>query len=150
MIIDYLKNSEQYESLHPLFKKAFDFMRDFIENDKPAGKYEIMGDELFALVQTYNTSPVSECRFEAHKRYIDIQFVVKGKEIMGVAPVEELTATAPFSDENDIVFFNEKNGCDIKMTEGMYIILYPWEAHMPRCILDEETFTKKIVMKIKI
>lgn len=150
MIIDFLKNSQQYESLHPLFRKAFEFMQDFAKNDTPDGKYEIIGDELFALVQSYNTFPVSQCRHEAHNQYIDIQFVVKGKEIIKVAPVEGLTPTAPYSMDNDIVFFNEKDGYDIQMTEGMYIILYPWEAHMPRCIFEQETNTKKIVMKIKV
>lgn len=150
MIIDNLKNSHQYECLHPLFKRAFAFMEDFLENDKPAGRYEIEGDDLFALVQTYHTFPVTECKWESHHRYIDIQFVVSGKEIIGVAPVKDLNPTAPYSFENDITFFHDKKGYDIQMTAGMYIILYPWEAHMPRCIYEEETLTKKIVMKIKI
>ncbi|HAI85169.1 MAG TPA: YhcH/YjgK/YiaL family protein, partial [Chitinophagaceae bacterium] len=76
MIIDTLANANRYEQLHPLFSKAFSYLKntDFIH--LPKGKYTIDGEQLFAIVNEYDTVDAANEQCEAHKKYIDIQFIV--------------------------------------------------------------------------
>lgn len=77
MVTDVLQNAHLYQTLNPLFTTAFKFLlkKDFftVEN----GKYQIDGDNIFAIINEYETKDKNECEVEAHKKHIDIQYVVK-------------------------------------------------------------------------
>ncbi|WP_369461599.1 YhcH/YjgK/YiaL family protein [Thermoclostridium stercorarium] len=64
------------------FQKAFRFIREFHQNEKEDGRYEIDGNDVYALVQSYTTLPSDQCKWESHDKYIDIQYIVRGKEII--------------------------------------------------------------------
>ena len=89
MIVDKTDNLKQYTHLGSKFQKAFTFITDpelmLLDN----GKYEIDGDNVYALVSEYKTKNEIDGKFEAHKKYIDIQFVAKGTELIGYAPFKE-------------------------------------------------------------
>ena len=80
MIKDTLKNSEFYYGLGERFQKAFEYLKTTNLSEKENGKYEIDGENIYVSVQDYNTKPEEEGKFEAHKKYADIQFIVKGQE----------------------------------------------------------------------
>ncbi|AGC67829.1 hypothetical protein Cst_c08300 [Thermoclostridium stercorarium subsp. stercorarium DSM 8532] len=150
MIIDSLENSKLYEALHPGFQKAFRFIREFHQNEKEDGRYEIDGNDVYALVQSYTTLPSDQCKWESHDKYIDIQYIVRGKEIIGYAPRNTLVSSTGYNAEKDITFYENQAGTDIRLTDGMYAILYPWDGHKPKCIYDEASNIKKIVVKVKL
>ena len=81
------------------------------------GKYEIDGEDIFVSVQDYNTKPESEGKFEAHKQYADIQFIIKGEEKLGYTNIKNCKPTTFYDDKNDIVFLDGK-GDFIKAVEG--------------------------------
>jgi len=87
MIIDSLENSSRYECLHPRFKAALEFLKRPDIEATPIGRLELDGALLFALTQEYETKPIHDGKLEAHKKYIDIQFIVSGEEFIGYAPL---------------------------------------------------------------
>ena len=129
MILDTIKNTSIYEGLHPNLKLGLKYIKETNFHNMEMGKYEIKGDEVFAILQTYETKPETECRYEAHKKYTDIQFMVKGKELMGVVPFNDQPITENLPD-NDVAFYNAK-GQNILVEESSFTIFFTNDVHMP-------------------
>ena len=87
MIIDKLSNTHLYSGFGERINKAFTYLKETDFSNMEIGKHEIDGENIFALVNEYNTKDESEGKLEAHKKYIDVQFVAKGSELMGYAPL---------------------------------------------------------------
>lgn len=149
MVIDTLDNSARYESIHPLFKAAFEFLRRPDIEATPDGRFEVDGPRLFALTQAYATRPIGEGKLEAHAKYIDIQFIVSGEELIGYAPLKNQTAAQPFDVEKDIGFY-EGAACFTLLSKGMFAIFFPHDAHLPGRYSEQPNHVKKIVLKIAV
>ena len=149
MIIDTLNNSARYESLHPRFKAAFDFLRRPDLADMQPGRIDLDGDALFALPQTYETKPIQEGKLEAHKKYIDIQFIVEGQEFMGYAPLTSQPVAQPHDTEKDIAFYDGEAWFTL-IRKGMFTVFFPEDAHLPGRFTEKSSRVKKIVIKIAI
>jgi YhcH/YjgK/YiaL family protein len=147
MIIDTLENIGRYECLHARFKAAFHFLRNTNLSALPDGRLEIDGDRLFVLTQTYQTKPLEGGKLEAHRKYIDIQFVVSGEEYIGYAPLAGQKPVDPFNEEKDIGFYQGESSLT-KISAGMFAIFYPNDAHLPSRYLQAPMPVKKIVMKV--
>lgn len=151
MILDTLKNAEKYYKLDDNFRKAFEFLKANKLEELEAGRYEIDKDNVFAMVQAYTTSNESEIKWEAHRKYIDIQYVFEGTEVMGWYPAEKLTVKAEYSDEKDIAFYNEVDlwtKCILRA--GEFAIFFPEDGHKPSCSVEKPLPVKKVVVKIKL
>ena len=108
MIVDTLKNNSRYAALHPSFAKAFAFLEKAQKELPEIGRQEIDGDKIYALVQQYETAPASERKWEAHKKYIDIQFIYSGSEIISWDTIENLPEGTDYNETKDCyVFFGE-------------------------------------------
>ncbi len=95
--------------------------------------------------------PWEECRFEAHDRYFDIQYVVSGKEMFGYVKREGLKEAVPYDSENDLLFFEEPESCGSILPEaGDFAVVPPEDAHKPRCVAGAAGKVKKIVVKVKV
>ena len=149
MIKDNLKNAQFYYGLGEKFKKAFEYLKsnDLLKLDN--GKYEIDGENIFVSVQDYNTKPESEGKFEAHKKYADIQFIIKGEEKIGYTNIQNCSPSTFYDDTNDIVFL-EGSGDFITARENTFLIFLPQDAHMPCILTDSPEYVKKAVVKVKI
>lgn len=149
MIIDTLENSSRYESLHPRFKAAFDFLRRPDVEATPVGRHELDGTQIFALTQEYETKPIHEGKLEAHKKYIDIQFIVSGEEFIGYAPLKNQAPAKPFDADKDIGFYDGEAWFTL-LRKGMFAVFFPQEAHLPGRYTDKPSHVKKIVLKIAV
>src|SRR5512141_337932 len=89
MIFSSLSQSARYAALHPLFQRAFDYIRDTDLFNMAPGRYNIVGDDLIAIVEQVPAKTKEMARLEAHRRYIDIQLVLDGDETMGWKPLED-------------------------------------------------------------
>jgi YhcH/YjgK/YiaL family protein len=112
------------------------------------GKYEIEGADLFALIQRYDPKPREKARWEAHRKYIDVQYVFAGSELFGYAPLAQLHSVA-FDEAKD---FHELKGDGdfLRVSAGTFLILFPQDAHMPGVAGPACQFVKKIVVKIRL
>lgn len=149
MIIDKLENASQYYGIGENISVALKYLENNDLSDFENGKYEIKGDEIFVIIQDYNTKPLSEGKFEAHKKYIDIQYIIKGSEKMGYTYVNNLQSAYEYDETKDIVFF-EGNGDFVTVDEGFFTIFYPQDAHMPGIQSKKSEYVKKAVIKIRV
>ncbi len=148
MILDKLENSKLYKNIHPLFSKAFEYIHKTDFSQLADGKYEIENDKLFAMVQEYNTKDKTEAKPEAHRKYIDIQYIHSGVELVGIAT---LNNQIPVSDEPEKDFaFYESETSFIKLEAGMFAVFFPDDLHMPGIKLKQSTKVKKIVVKVSV
>ncbi len=152
MIFDSLTNCENYYGVHKNFKEAFDFIRKAVKENLPVGKYELSGDELFASVQKYDTKKDSECRAESHRKYIDIQYIIEGVEVMDVFGIKKAESSEPYSEEKDVEFFKDCEAATKCIVEsGEYGIFMPHDVHKPGMALNNNPApVKKIVVKVGV
>lgn len=151
MIFDNIQNCEQYFSLHPNYEKAFAFLKDAMKQFPETGKHEIDGENLFASVQTYNTL-TEDGKMEAHEKYIDIQFIVSGKETMFVKDISKAELSDPYREDWDAAFYKvDDTSSKLCLTPGDFVVLLPNDAHRP-CVAFEGVSepVQKIVMKVKL
>ena len=149
MICENMRSRNNYSSINNNFEKAFEFLKSNDLIKLSVGKYEIQGEEIFALVQEYITKNEEEKNWESHEKYIDIQLIVEGQEIMGYTQVDGLEVIEDLRPESDMIFYNETlNGSYIKFTYGDYAIFFPEDAHRPCCAFGECSKVKKIVVKV--
>ena len=147
MIFDTLENIKNYEGLGRVYT-ALKFLSetDFTKID--LGRYELQGDDIFYMVQRYETDP-DKTISEAHKKYIDIQFMVDGEEIIGVAPISCEKTETEAKPENDVWFYDCKTE-NITLNPGSFVILYPNDIHRPGVAVAESIPCKKVVVKVKV
>jgi YhcH/YjgK/YiaL family protein len=112
------------------------------------GRIDIDGDNVFALVQAYNSKPMEQGFWEAHRKYIDIQYVVSGEEKMGYANLSQLNASE-YDAAKDFLPLHG-NGSFIRLSAGMFTLFMPADAHMPGMAVDEPSAVKKVVVKIAV
>jgi YhcH/YjgK/YiaL family protein len=113
-------------------------------------KRVIAGENVYAMHQVYTTKPVSQARFEAHRKYIDLQIIWKGRESIAVVPVQGLKVVTPYDAGNDIEFYKFFRSTSLIMQPGIVAVLFPSDAHAP-CLTDARSrVVFKTVVKVKI
>ncbi len=150
MIIDSLNNSAKYAAISPRLAKAFEFLkRDGFATMKP-GRYEIEGDNVFALVQTYDSKVRGpESKWEAHRKYIDVQFVASGNELLGYANLAGMKVTKEYDAKDDYLLC-EGEGSFLIARPNTFLVFMPQDAHMPCQAIDKPERILKVVVKVKV
>ena len=149
MIIDTLKNASKYYSVHPLFEKAFAYIRQTDLASVAEGKVEI-GEGLKAIFSNGpgKTKETSLEKFECHNKNIDIQVCINGTETIGWKPREKCaTPKGEYSDEKDVLFYADRPDMFFQLTNGQFVIFFPEDVHAP---MIGDADIKKLVMKVKI
>lgn len=152
MFIGNLSNLEQELGFYPVaLQKGFAFLLAGNLEKLPLGKIQIEGDDIFAIVSEYQTEPYAKRRPEAHEKYLDIQYVCHGTEMIVSAPLA--AAGQVIEDcltERDVIFF-ANTAAELKLTlaAGMFAVYFPWDVHRPNCSPGDRAETiRKIVVKI--
>jgi YhcH/YjgK/YiaL family protein len=149
MTHDTLDNASAYTHLGDGFAKAFDYLRSGRPVGDPVGQHFLDGEDVFVNVEEYVSKPIERGRYEAHRRYADVQYVVSGCEQMGYAPLDEVQMTEEYNPAKDIAFYKGQ-GQMLRVPAGTFAIFLPEDAHMP-CIADTEPApVRKVVVKVRI
>lgn len=151
MILDTLANHAQYSGISPRFARAFAFLEQ-LPADAALGRHEIDGDEVFAFVQQHSTKRLGDRQIEAHRKYIDIQYILRGREIVYWAPLPLLTNIAmPFDPESDAALFGViPEVVPLQLRAGQFAILFPEDGHAPSCSWDQPAEVLKAVVKVMV
>jgi len=151
MILDQLSQWQQYTTLGSRFAQAFRHL-ETLKLDAPLGRFELAGNDLFVLVQTYATKPVAQCRFEAHRQYADIQFILAGQECILWTPLAALTTvTKPYNAEKDIAFFaNPVASTPLHLGPGQFAVFWPTDGHAPMGESNGPSDVLKAVAKVRV
>jgi len=151
MIFGSIHNLEMDRRVLPAaLVRGLEYLRDTDFYKLEPGRYEIDGTAIFALVQEYLPVPKREKNPEAHRKYLDIQYVFQGSEIIGFSLENRVTEVLEdHLAERDLLFFKSvQNEMDLILTQGMYTILFPQDIHRPGCCYGEKGRVKKVVVKI--
>ena len=148
MILDILARLDRYTSLHPLFPRAFDFMRSTNLLALASGIHPIVGDDLFAILEQAPGRTRAEAQLECHRKYIDIQLVLEGVDEMGWKPLADCREpVADYSAEKDIQFFYDTPSSWIVTPPNSFCIFFPEDAHAP---LVSSSNIHKVIFKIAV
>ena len=145
LAIAYFKNPERW-------KKAFAFLKMHDLSSIHTRKYEILKDSLFVMVSDNITKSPDAYNYEAHKKYIDIQYVAKGEEMIGIAPLSDITATTQVYDvENDYGLYTVSTDNIRFANHERFFIFFPNDAHMPNLNAgDSSSKVRKVVVKLMV
>ncbi|HLY96195.1 MAG: YhcH/YjgK/YiaL family protein [Sideroxydans sp.] len=132
MIFDSKNSADRYAALHPLFPRAFDYIRNTDLFALAPGRYNIVGDDLIAIVEQVPAKTKEMARLEAHRKYIDIQLVLEGDETMGWKPLADcLNPVSEHSMDKDIRFFHDAPASYVSVPPDHFCIFFPEDAHAP-------------------
>jgi YhcH/YjgK/YiaL family protein len=142
--ISYFKNKERWE-------KAFKFLKSNDLSKLELKRYDLDGDNLFATVSEYLSKNEETAKFEAHRKYIDIQYVISGKEIMNIAPIKTVKEVlTPYDATKDIEFVTVDKIVNYKATPVNFFIFFPGDAHRPGLKDGVNSTVRKLVVKLKV
>ena len=150
MILTTLEEADLYTHLAPGVATGLAWLRAF-DPATPDGRHTIDGDEVFALVTSYDTGPATEKRFESHRVHLDLQYVASGVERILHARCEGLEVETPYDAEGDIVFYADpKASSSFLMPTGALAVFLPPDAHKPGCMAGGRDPVKKVVVKVRL
>lgn len=147
MIVDVLKNAHFYNGLGERIRTAFNYLQNTNLASLENGRHDIDGDNVYIIIQDYATKAAGP--WEAHRSYLDIQYVIEGREKMGYANTDMLDPTIPYDAEKDCGFF-EGDGNFIVVNKGSFVIFAPQDAHIPGLLIEASEAVKKAVVKVKL
>ena len=149
MILDHISNASLYQFKNLRLSRGLEFLQSENVASLPLGRTDIDGDHLFALIQEYSTRLESECSWEAHRKYIDIQFLATGSERIDYAPLSSLKITKPYDPVKDRAELTGA-GSSLDLRAGMFAIFFPTDAHRPCVAATASAQVKKIVLKVAV
>jgi YhcH/YjgK/YiaL family protein len=150
MIYDKIDNIDIYVGISEDIRIGLEWLRD-VKPDIENGVYEII-PRVKAIVSEYTTKEINENGYEAHREYIDIQYLISGEEIVGSLPLEYLKEIKPYKKETDAAFYVGigVNHQELLLGNGYFAILFPQDGHMPLLSVDTPMKVKKVVVKVHI
>lgn len=113
MIIDKIENASLYSGLNVRLKKALDYIQQTNFDNIPVGRHEVDGDLIYAMVFEYKTKEANESSLEAHQKYIDVQFMIAGNEVVGYTTLNNQKAVKSYDSNDDYILFKEESSPSI-------------------------------------
>ena len=150
MIVDRIGNSALYAGISNGIGRGLQFLETLPAVDFLDQRIEIAGESVFARFQRYTTTPPDGRFFEAHRRYIDIQYIAAGSEKILVTDLDGLTEHTPYDRDRDVAFYEQTSGTELLLRTGDFAILFPHDAHLPMIPADDPAQVRKVVVKVAV
>jgi len=150
LIIDRLEHWQHYH-FGAAWEKAFEFLLT-LSPDSEEKKYTIQGDDIFAIVMSYDTCSPETSLFESHQKYVDIQTTLTGTERFECSFTDTLSVQTPYDDATDVQWYKrtQPGQTRVDVSPDTFVMLYPHDAHMAALMTGERSeHVKKVVVKIK-
>ena len=153
MILDRLENGDMYRALGAEMALALDYLRKTDFHDMAEGRHELDGDRVYAVVLRYRPKPLAEAMWEAHRRYIDVQYVAQGIERMGYTSLRaDMSVRQPYDDKKDLIFYDAE-GELFEVRAGGFAVFAPHDVHAPGLAIDSPGTASdvlKVVVKCRV
>ena len=152
MIVTDLEHIEHQLPPGPAFRMAVEFLRRTDLLELPDGNVPLDGKNVFAILQRYRTAHADAPKFEYHRKYLDVQYVLSGEESIGWAPAVQMTPSFDYDEQQDICFGLMEPGrwSSVRLQAGQLAVLWPEDAHAPRLAAGKPVLVRKIVVKIAV
>jgi len=149
MIFGSIENIRNYEKISPNFNKAIDYLLSLDLSRLQEGNFEVDGRSVYGFFKRFPLREPDSVLYESHKKYIDIQLLVRGDEKIFSARTQELKEKVPYDEQQDIVFHeNAKNFVELDLRPGFFAVFFPDDAHKPCCLCGNSKESFKIVLKV--
>jgi YhcH/YjgK/YiaL family protein len=149
MILDSLKNAHLYTNVSERIALGLKYLQETDLAALEPGKYEIDGTNVYAAISAYDSRTLEQGKFEAHKKYIDIQYIVSGSEKMYYSNIINMEEATEYNEVKDVLFY-KGNGDALTVNSGNFAIFFPEDVHMPNIAVDAPAPVKKVVVKIAL
>ena len=142
----------RYTKLNPYFETAFAALAKLASEPYVKGRHEVDGENVYINAAAYDTHPIEGAKAEAHKRYIDVMWMVSGKEQLGYYPTQgHKNITMPYDEAGDALLADmEKDSSLVKFFPGDVVILFPEDGHAPGLDLDGTQHVQKLIAKVRV
>jgi YhcH/YjgK/YiaL family protein len=140
--------ARQYHRNKPYWDAAFRFIREHDLTAMPAGKYPIDGENVFATITEDPSKDLEKTNWESHRKYLDLQYIVSGEEVLGIYPSAKATVTKQYDEKRDAVNYSA-TGKLYHSVPGTFFLFFPSDAHRPNITPGGNKLVKKLVIKIK-
>ena len=140
--------ARQYAKNKAWWDKAFLFLKENDLEKMAPGRYSIDSNDVYMTVTESASKDFDKTNWESHRNYIDLQYIARGKEKIGVAPVQQATVTKPYDETKDVANYSAEGQYYIA-EPGTFFLFFPQNAHRPSILVDGYSTVKKIVVKIK-
>lgn len=140
--------AQQYHKNKAAWDKAFAFLRDSDLTKIKPGKYPIDGDNVYAIVTEAPSKEFDQSAWESHRKYIDLHYIIKGQETIGMAAISKATVTKPYNETTDAANYNAE-GQYFLATPATFYLFFPQDAHRPNIKAAGYDVVKKVVVKIR-
>ena len=148
MIYDKLENYKSYEKISERLTKGLRLLTETDFSNLQPGKYEVDGDDLFYMIQSYQSKPENDTP-EAHRKYLDVQYVFSGKELIGIGALSDMTEEVTAEPEKDFWLYHGPLS-RVSLGNGYFAVLFPQDAHAPGIAAGDPEPVRKVVVKVKI
>lgn len=153
MIVTDLQHATEQIAMTPHLQKALDFLRHGHWQGLPDGRFEIDGDKVWGLVQAYQTEAAWSQRLEAHRKHIDIHFIVSGEEVIRWLPTEHLVPDEPYDQARDVWWGavpaeHVEQVTRVRLRAGLLAVFFPDDGHLPRRAGTLPASVKKVLIKV--
>lgn len=153
MFFESLEQAKSHYQDNQAFTKAFDVIRVYAERTFETGRWEIDGENMYLVAAEYTTATLTiSSQMEAHRKYIDIMYVVDGEENIYCKPTGKLHhITSAFNQEKDFLLADvDGDAVPNALRKGQVAVLLPEDAHCPGCNLDGKRLVQKLICKLAV
>ncbi len=149
MIIDHINNMGTYAGVHPDLSKVLATLAGWDIPTMESGRYPVEGSNAYILVQRYTSRDLAVSKWESHRKFIDVQFVVQGEERMGYQHISNLEVSQQYDDTSDAALYIGQ-GVLIPAPQGTVALFFPQDGHMPGVAVDQGMPMLKVVAKLPV
>ncbi len=149
MIVDTLEHAGRYAARDPVLAAGLAYLAEAAGAGLADGKYPIDGEKLRATVSSYRTREPAAIPFEAHRQYVDIQYMLSGAETMFWMPRAGCTVREPYSPEKDVELLADGPAAALIARPGIFLVFFPQDAHKPGCCMTVPEDVRKLVIKVR-
>lgn len=152
MITDQMSNLSKYDKVLPHVQSIIAYLNANDITQFEEGKYSILGEEVYMMIQNYTTQPEGNKKWESHKKYIDLQIVLSGEEFMCYHQVDLLNVSDDYKEDDDYMLYHNdvEEFSYIKVLKNHFCIFYPADGHKPGIHMQHERTVRKAVIKIAV
>ena len=151
MIVDRIENAYLYAKISKNLAKAFKILQSKKVLRQAEGRYEVKGTKIYYIIMKYATKPIDGGEFEAHKKYIDVQYILDGQEAIPYANIASLKTSKRYKAKADVTMYRlSKDYASVNLLKGMFCVLFPEDGHLPCRILKKRSNVHKVVVKVPV
>ena len=150
MIIGMIKDAARYDVLSGRIAEALKWLQTVDTSVLQEGKNPIRGEDIFCSVHFYDTTGADARPWEGHRKYIDIHFIIKGEEIIGISPIDVMQIKKDYDAQTDFIEFEGATQQQILLKEGMFLIAFPEDIHKTalQVVPGQTCAVKKGIIKV--